>query len=351
MCLADDGSAGRQYVDESMNNCLSMNLAIDKVSTPEEIKAVFPAGLQTGDFVGRHGYSNKIGGWGEAQRAIELGLARVAAKGGVIRGGAEVVSLQKAGKKVTGVVLKSGEVVSADLVLVAAGAWTPTLLASPAINARMPPVVATGQVVCMMQLTPDEYKLQSQCPVVFNLDTGFYIFPPTADGIVKMAIHDKGWTHSAAPSAVGSAVSVPRTKLSASNGGAVPAEAVRIIRAYLKEHYPALARKPFVDTRLCWYCDTVSGDWLIDYHPDYDNLVLATGGSGHAFKFAPNIGREVLKIIERAPNNPFADRFSFAPTDPHGADLRNGTRREIVERDLCTPADLLPVPGRAAARL
>jgi hypothetical protein len=28
------------------------------------------------------------------------------------------------------------------------------------------------------------------------------------------------------------------------------------------------------------YCDTHTGDWLIDYHPDLDNLVVATGDSG-----------------------------------------------------------------------
>jgi hypothetical protein len=28
------------------------------------------------------------------------------------------------------------------------------------------------------------------------------------------------------------------------------------------------------------YCDTVTGDWLIDYHPDFDNLVVASGDSG-----------------------------------------------------------------------
>jgi sarcosine oxidase/L-pipecolate oxidase len=353
MCLSGSDPKGRKYCDESLSNCIAMDLKPTLLNTPAEVKAIFPAGLATGAFGDRVGYANKTGGWGEAARAIEIGHKRILAKGGVIRGGAEVVEFKKTGKKVTGVVLKSGEVVPADLVLVAAGAWTPALLASPAVNAHMPPVVATGQVVCMIQLTPEEYKIQSQCPVVFNLDNGFYIFPPTKDGIVKMAIHAAGYTNSKAPSASGKGVSVPRTKLTpgTEGTGAIPADAVRAIRAFLKDTYPELAKKPFVDTRMCWYCDTVSGDWLIDYHPEYENLVLATGGSGHAFKFAPNIGREVLKIIEREPGNIFADRFSFVPTKPAGADVRNGTLKEIVDSELHTLTDLLPVPGRAGARL
>jgi sarcosine oxidase/L-pipecolate oxidase len=97
---------------------------------------------------------------------------------------------------------------------------------------------------------------------------------------------------------------------------------------------------------MCWYCDTVTGDWLVDYHPDYANLFVATGCSGHAFKFAPNLGREVLALIERRPTQ-FTDRFSFAPTNPHGADYRGGVMREINLAELAGPTDLLPF-GRPA---
>jgi sarcosine oxidase/L-pipecolate oxidase len=349
MCLSGDDVRGTKYVNASAANLEAMGMASTPIRTPSEIKGAFPAGVATGAFDDRVGYHNSTGGWGEAQRAIEVGLKRVRALGGVIRAGAEAVAFQQTGKRVTGVVLKSGEVVPADLVLVAAGAWTPALLASPAIHANLPPVVATGQVVCMIQLTPEEYAVQSRCPVVFNLDNGFYIFPPTADGIVKMAIHAAGYTCSTGPAKDGNRVSVPRTKLTpGAENGAIPVEAVRAIREFLGQHYPALAYKPFVDTRLCWYCDTVTGDWLIDYHPAYDNLVLATGGSGHAFKFAPNIGREVLKIIEREPGNVFADRFSFSPSAPAGADVRTGTLKEIVVGELCTPADLRATPAVGA---
>lgn len=348
MCLSGSDVRGTKYVAESFANCQNMSLGPIPVKTSEEIKAIFPKELATGAFDGRVGYMNTIGGWAESGRAIEVGLKRVVELGGKIVAGAEVMSLQKEGKKVTGVVLKDGSTVIADLVVVAAGAWSPALLQSPSIGARLPPVVATGQVVAMIQLTPEEYEIQSKCPVVFNLDTGFYVFPPTKDGIVKMAIHDAGWTSTIAPSVQGENVSIPRTKLSADiEKGVLPAESVKILRAHLAQHYPALAKKPFADLRMCWYCDTITGDWLVDYHPDYTNLFVATGGSGHAFKFAPNIGREVLAIIERRGNPHFTDRFSFAPTRPAGADVRTGTRRELDLSQLAKPTDLLPF-GRTA---
>lgn len=351
MCLAGSDEAGRKFVDSSYQNIEKMKLGPELVSTHDEIRAKLPQDVEVGRFDGRSGYYNKVGGWGEAARSVEVGLKRVKQLGGKVRAGAEVVSFKKDGKKITGVVLQTGEVVPADLVVVAAGAWSPALMASPAVAARFPQIVATGQVVAMVQLTPEEMKAQSKCPVIFNLDNGFYVFPPTADGIVKLAIHAGGYTNHISDSYNGDKVSVPRTKLSAdSERGVLPVEAVKALRDHLSTHYPALARKPFVDVRMCWYCDTVTGDWLIDYHPDYDNLFLATGGSGHAFKFAPNIGREVLAILERRGDPAFTDRFSFSPSVPSGADVRNGPRKEIDLNSLAQAADLTP-NGRQAGRL
>lgn len=350
VCLSGSDAAGRAFVDASYANCDAMGLGPKPVRTPDEVKACWPAGLETGAFRDRAGYHNVVGGWGEAARAVEVGLKRVSALGGTVRGGAEVVGINRSGRTITGVTLASGEVVPADLVVVAAGAWTPALLQKPGIGIRMPdaPVVATGQVVAMVKLEGEELALHRKAPVVFNLDNGFYVFPPTAEGIVKMAIHGAGYTFSTAPGTHGP-VSVPRTKLTpGAESGALPLEAVRMMRKHLQEHYPRLARKPFVDTRMCWYCDTKTGDWLIDYHPDFDNLVLATGGSGHAFKFAPNIGREVKAIIERNATPEFCQRFAFTPGTDKGADVRNGTRKEIVVAELAQPQDLLPAGARSA---
>jgi len=46
-----------------------------------------------------------------------------------------------------------------------------------------------------------------------------------------------------------------------------------------------------------------TGDFLVDYHPKFQNLFIATGGSGHAFKFLPVLGDEIVKIIEAGPSD------------------------------------------------
>ena len=37
---------------------------------------------------------------------------------------------------------------------------------------------------------------------------------------------------------------------------------------------------------------------MIDYHPRHPGLFLATGGSGHGFKFLPVIGDKIVDAIE-----------------------------------------------------
>lgn len=45
-------------------------------------------------------------------------------------------------------------------------------------------------------------------------------------------------------------------------------------------------------------CCSPTGDFLIDYHPRYKNLFIATGGSGHGFKFFPVIGDKIVEAID-----------------------------------------------------
>jgi len=54
-----------------------------------------------------------------------------------------------------------------------------------------------------------------------------------------------------------------------------------------------------VDSRVCQYENTSSGDFLIDRDPDLENVWLVGGGSGHGFKHGPAVGEHVCSLIER----------------------------------------------------
>jgi monomeric sarcosine oxidase len=70
-------------------------------------------------------------------------------------------------------------------------------------------------------------------------------------------------------------------------------------RAFLAGRFPALEDAPLVESRVCQYENTSNGDFLIDRHPDFDNVWLVGGGSGHGFKHGPALGEYVAaRVIE-----------------------------------------------------
>ena len=77
----------------------------------------------------------------------------------------------------------------------------------------------------------------------------------------------------------------------------VSPESIAEARGFLAVRLPALTDAPLIETRVCQYENTGSGDFLIDKHPDFDNVWLAGGGSGHGFKHGPAIGEYLTRVL------------------------------------------------------
>jgi monomeric sarcosine oxidase len=77
-------------------------------------------------------------------------------------------------------------------------------------------------------------------------------------------------------------------------GARVPsADGIAAMRNYLAERFPVLASAPLVEARVCQYENTSNGDFLVDRHPQHENVWLVGGGSGHGFKHGPAMGEHV----------------------------------------------------------
>jgi sarcosine oxidase len=70
----------------------------------------------------------------------------------------------------------------------------------------------------------------------------------------------------------------------------VSPEMTKAVRQYVARRFPALRDAPVLETRVCQYENTSSGDFLIDRHPEMENVWFAGGGSGHGFKHGPALG-------------------------------------------------------------
>ena len=68
-------------------------------------------------------------------------------------------------------------------------------------------------------------------------------------------------------------------------------------RRYVARRFPALKDALIVETRVCQYENTSNGDFLIDRHPELENVWLAGGGSGHGFKHGPAFGEYAAALV------------------------------------------------------
>jgi sarcosine oxidase len=89
----------------------------------------------------------------------------------------------------------------------------------------------------------------------------------------------------------------------------VSQEMAETVRNYVARRFPALRDAPIVETRVCQYENTSSGDFLVDRHPEMKNVWFAGGGSGHGFKHGPALGEYIAgQILDGASPEP---RFSL----------------------------------------
>jgi monomeric sarcosine oxidase len=85
------------------------------------------------------------------------------------------------------------------------------------------------------------------------------------------------------------------------------------VRKYVARRFPALRGAPIVETRVCQYENTSNGDFLIDRHPEMENVWFAGGGSGHGFKHGPAVGEYLAgQLLDGMKSEP---RFSLATKD------------------------------------
>lgn len=81
-------------------------------------------------------------------------------------------------------------------------------------------------------------------------------------------------------------------------------------RRFVEQRFPGLRGAPIVETRVCQYENTWNGDFLIDRHPEMENVWFVGGGSGHGFKHGPAMGEYVAgRIFGGGAGEP---RFSLA---------------------------------------
>jgi glycine/D-amino acid oxidase-like deaminating enzyme len=177
------------------------------------------------------------------------------------------------GARLNEIELSSGERVKADRFIFAAGPWLPKLF--PQVIG--PKILPTRQEVFYFATPPGDRRfLPDAMPgwADFNGGDIFYGFPDLETRGLKFAHDEHG-------------VEVDPDTQSRQPTEAALAEIV----AYRDRRFPALKNAQLTSSEVCQYENSSNGDFLIDLHPSWDNVLLLGGGSGHGFKHGPEVGR------------------------------------------------------------
>jgi len=77
----------------------------------------------------------------------------------------------------------------------------------------------------------------------------------------------------------------------------INAETLKDVREYIAFRFPALKDAPLVETRVCQYEQAPDSHFIIDRHPENENVWLVGGGSGHGFKHGPAVGEMLSQLV------------------------------------------------------
>jgi glycine/D-amino acid oxidase-like deaminating enzyme len=69
------------------------------------------------------------------------------------------------------------------------------------------------------------------------------------------------------------------------------------VREYIAFRFPAMKDAPLIETRVCQYEQTADSHFIVDRHPQMENVWLLGGGSGHGFKHGPALGEMMADLM------------------------------------------------------
>ena len=180
-------------------------------------------------------------------------------------------------------IITGKEKYKAEKVIISAGAWLNQLL--PELQL---PLKITRQVLFWLKCRKEDVKkyLAENFPVyIWQKEQAkiFYGFPDLGEGI-KIAIHHGGKTTTAD--------TIDRNVYEEEID-----EILTIVKTYLG------IDATLKSTAVCMYTNTPDEDFIIDYHPDHRNIIIASPCSGHGFKFSSAIGKLLCEMALEQPLN------------------------------------------------
>ena len=214
-------------------------------------------------------------GYLAARRSCEAVLNAFLKQGGEYRQAQAAPGPIKA-NRMQGISLTSGEILNADSYVFACGPWLGKIfpVLAPIITPTRQEVLFFGSAAGDLRFT------EAQLPVWIDGRRRFYGIPGNQWRGFKIA-----------DDARGPAIDPTTMERRISD------EALTEARTYLHLRFPGLAAAPLLESRVCQYENSPDLNFVLDHHPEAENVWIAGGGSGHGFKHGPVVGEMVANAV------------------------------------------------------
>jgi sarcosine oxidase len=281
--LASDGDARIQDTAATLSRCGVAFEPLDRTTLEKRYPQINLDGIATGIFEPNSGVLM-------ARRAVAAVVEDGISRGVEYRVGEVLTPAIDAGSKsISSVRTRSGEEFEADVFVFACGSWLGKVFPD-VLGDRIFP---TRQEIYFFGVPPGDGRFSpAALPTFLFQGDETYGMPDIEARGLKIALDRHG----------------PRVDPD-TQSRIVTEAAAEEVREYVGRRFPALRGAPIVETRVCQYENTSSGDFLIDRHPGAANVWFVGGGSGHGFKHGPAVGEYVAaRIFEGKAGEP---RFSL----------------------------------------
>lgn len=183
-----------------------------------------------------------------------------------------------------------GTPLEADVIVVATGAWMAEMFPR-----TVAPISAIMGINVLYTSTPDGSDAFDMANMPCWIDHGQGSFGiPSSEG-----------------SGVKAAVVIPNTPIDINNDERlIEKQSLNKTRQYIRHRLPGLIGQRVVDSKFNQVILTPDTHFIVDWHPEHDNVLLAGGCSGHLFKHGPVFGDFTAGVAMREYGT--ADRFKLA---------------------------------------
>ena len=272
------GYPGSDFVKETIDSSIKYNLEYEKLDA-KSLMERWPGITVPDDYVACYDPNS---GFLYSEECILAYKEECEKLGVTILENQPVLDLQITDKEVT--VLTADTTFVARKAVVTAGAWIPKLL--PDLELEIKPLRKTFG---WFETSEENlYGSQFPCYVFDTHDVGhYYGFPDFNGKGLKIGRMDLGEV-------------VNPDELNRDFDSTPKEEAD--LRSFLSRYMPQ-ANGRLNAGKVCLFSMTPDEDFIIDFHPQHENVLIAGGFSGHGFKFASAIGKTLCELAVQGVSN------------------------------------------------